>query len=87
METLCKHLRKRIDAHKQKHVTLSVEEIKIRSRFGAENAHSTAWWWDMLSDPTDRIHRALIENDLQCVLDTDSGQVVAVDFYRGAGSN
>jgi hypothetical protein len=40
-------------------------------------------WCEMLRDPSDRVHRALAENDLHRVLNTECGQVVAVGFFRG----
>jgi hypothetical protein len=40
--TLCKHLRKPIDANQRAPVNLTVEEIKIRARHGGEHAHSLA---------------------------------------------
>jgi hypothetical protein len=82
IETLCKHLRKRIDANQRTPVDLTVEEIKIRARHGAEQAHSLAWWCDMLRDPNNPVHLALVENDLHCVLKTDCGEVVEVGFFR-----
>jgi hypothetical protein len=81
MQTLCKHLRKRIDASPAKHVNLSVEEIKVRARSGTENADQLAWWYDVFRDPDNPVHSALIANGLQCVLNTDCGLVVGVEFF------
>jgi hypothetical protein len=64
METLRKHLRKRVDASPAKYATLSVEEIKIRTRSGAQHAHDLAWWCEVFRNPSDPVHAALIASNL-----------------------
>jgi hypothetical protein len=81
METLCASLRKRIDASQARRVNLSVEEIQIRARHGAEHADQISWWYEVFRDPENPVHAALAKNNLLCILATDCGRVVDVEFF------
>jgi hypothetical protein len=86
MQTLCAHLRKRIDACDLRHVNLSVEEIQIRAPRGTGGAETLAWWHDVFRDPANPIHVALSQNHLDCILITDCGRVTSVEFFRAPPS-
>jgi len=40
-----------------------------------------SWWFDVFRDPGNPMYAALNKNTLLCILNTDCGRVVGVEFF------
>ena len=75
-----REVRRRVDARKNKTVTLTIEEIRQGANCGQQNI-DRPWWWEMVCDAkTPSGNERLSDYGLACQALVEKGAVFAVTF-------